>query len=165
MYCYITNPYFIPVKAISHALIDAAKRGVDVKVIAAGHCDHFTVHLASQRVYIKLLQGGVKVYEYQGHTLHAKTIIVDGVVAGVGSYNLDLWSGWTSLEALVNVYDPITVSEVLRHFLVDFATSRQVTYEELYQRFVVKRVSYWMAYNIYKLLQINRKKAQKLAQI
>jgi len=86
---YITNAYFVPDPQLLKALLDAAGRGVDVRLILPSHSDSQTVYYAGRSHYEDLLEAGVKIYERKGAMLHAKTAIVDGVWSCVGSSNLD----------------------------------------------------------------------------
>ncbi len=86
---YITTAYFVPDPQLLKALLDAAGRGVDVRLILPSHSDSTSAFYAGRSHYSKLLEGGVKVYERRGALLHVKTAIVDGVWSCVGSSNLD----------------------------------------------------------------------------
>ena len=85
----LTNAYFVPDPQLMQALIDAAARGVDVKLIVPSITDSWLVFHAGRSHYEPLLQGGVKIYERREALLHAKTAVIDGVWATVGSTNLD----------------------------------------------------------------------------
>ena len=85
---HIQNAYFVPDKQVRDALVDAVKRGVEVKVMVPGeHIDLPLVRSASQRNYGDLLEGGVKIYEYEPTMLHNKTVVVDGIFSTIGSIN------------------------------------------------------------------------------
>jgi cardiolipin synthase A/B len=86
---YITNAYFVPDPQLVKALLDAAARGVDVRLVLPSRSDSAPAYHAGRSYYTQLLQAGVKIYERRGATLHAKTAIVDGVWSLVGSSNLD----------------------------------------------------------------------------
>ena len=86
---YLTNAYFVPDPQLLEALIDAARRGVDVKLILPSRTDSAVVFHAGRSFYDDLLEGGVKIFERQGALLHSKTAIVDGVWSTIGSTNLD----------------------------------------------------------------------------
>lgn len=86
---YITMAYFVPDPAFIKALIDAAGRGVDVKLVLPGFSDSSLVFHAGRSHYDALLHGGVQIAERRDAFLHAKTILVDGVWSSVGSSNLD----------------------------------------------------------------------------
>jgi cardiolipin synthase len=86
---WITQAYFAPDERISEALVHAAGRGVDVRVIVPGFTDSSLIFYASRSSYGPLLEGGVKLYEFRNALLHAKTAVVDGVWSTVGSCNID----------------------------------------------------------------------------
>src|SRR6185503_7826450 len=77
--CYLSSPYFVPPVRLKRALVHAARRGVDVRVLTAGRSDVPIVRLASQHLYGRLLRKGVRIFELENRVLHAKTATVDGV--------------------------------------------------------------------------------------
>ncbi len=86
---YLTNAYFVPDPQLVQALLDAARRGVDVRLILPSTTDSSAVGHAARSYYTQLLEGGVKIYERRGALLHAKTAVIDGVWTCIGSANLD----------------------------------------------------------------------------
>ena len=89
---HVTNSYFIPDDQIVKALTDAAKRGVDVKILLPGITDSKLALYAQRYHYSRLLKSGVKIYECNNSLLHAKTAVVDNVWSTVGSTNMDFLS-------------------------------------------------------------------------
>jgi cardiolipin synthase A/B len=89
---YITDAYFAPDRQVLHALEHAARRGVDVRLLLPSQTDEPLILAAQHSHYADLLDAGVKIYEWQGQMLHAKTTTVDGVWSTVGTSNLDWWS-------------------------------------------------------------------------
>jgi cardiolipin synthase A/B len=89
---YITDAYFAPDRQALHALEHAARRGVDVRLLLPSQTDEPLILAAQHSHYADLLDAGVKIYEWQGQMLHAKTTTVDGVWSTVGTSNLDWWS-------------------------------------------------------------------------
>jgi cardiolipin synthase A/B len=89
---YITDAYFAPDRQMLHALEHAAKRGVDVRLLLPSQTDEPLILAAQHSHYADLLEAGVKIYEWQGQMLHAKTTTIDGVWSTVGTSNLDWWS-------------------------------------------------------------------------
>ena len=86
---HLTNAYFVPDPQLLEALKDAARRGVDVKLILPS-ADRFLAGVPRRALPLReLLRGGVKIYERRGALLHAKTALIDGVWSTVGSTNLD----------------------------------------------------------------------------
>lgn len=87
---YITNAYVVPHADFVRLLMDAARRGVDVRILTNGEqTDVKTTWLAGRSRYETLLAGGVRIYEYQPTTLHAKTLVIDGVLSVIGTMNFD----------------------------------------------------------------------------
>ncbi len=89
---YILTPYFIPDPALASALALAALRGVDVRIMLPRRSNHLLVKWAGRSFYEELLETGVIIHEFDEGMLHAKAIVVDGVVTSVGSANMDIRS-------------------------------------------------------------------------
>ncbi|MDP1524942.1 MAG: phospholipase D-like domain-containing protein [Rhodocyclaceae bacterium] len=85
----LTHAYFVPDPQLLQSLIEAAGRGVEVKLILPGHTDSSVTFHAGRGHYAALLNAGVKIYERQGPLLHSKTALIDGVWSCLGSSNLD----------------------------------------------------------------------------
>jgi cardiolipin synthase len=98
----LTNAYFVPDPQLQQALIDAVARGVDVELIVPSTTDSSLVFHAGRAHYDALLRGGVKIYERRAALLHAKTVVIDGVWATVGSTNLD-WRSFLHNQELTAV--------------------------------------------------------------
>jgi cardiolipin synthase A/B len=126
---YLTNPYFLPDDRMEEALLEAAARGVRVVALTPGKIDHNVVRAASRRGFGRLLQGGIEIYEYQAALLHAKTMVVDGVWATIGSTNFDNRSFGLNDELNVVLYDRSVVERLATAFEADLGHSRRVTYE------------------------------------
>ncbi len=127
---HIQNAYFLPDAQIRKALIDAAQRGVDVKVMVPGpHIDVPTVRMASRREYGSLLEGGVKIFEYQPTMIHCKTLVVDGVFSTIGSINFDQRSMSQNAEESVSFYDRPFADLLEAMFQRDLLLSKEVTHE------------------------------------
>ncbi|MEO8755225.1 MAG: phospholipase D-like domain-containing protein [Casimicrobiaceae bacterium] len=86
---HITMAYFVPDPQTLEALKEAARRGVDVKLILPGFSDFWAVWHAGRSHYTELLAAGVKIYERKDRLLHANTAVIDGVRTTIGSSNLD----------------------------------------------------------------------------
>ncbi len=95
----LTNAYFVPDPQLLAALVNAAARGVDVKLILPGQSDSWLVFHAGRASYAELLRGGVKIHERRGALLHAKTALIDGVWSTIGSTNLD-WRSFLHNEEI-----------------------------------------------------------------
>ncbi|MGZ5032451.1 MAG: phospholipase D-like domain-containing protein [Usitatibacter sp.] len=136
----ITNAYFVPHPLLRKALVDAARRGVDVKLILPGHSDNRLVFHAGRSYYEELLEAGVKIFERQTRFLHSKSAMIDGVWSTVGSTNLD----WRSLiyndELNLVVMGPDFAARIGEVFAKDLANSRQVTLEDWHKRPISDRL-------------------------
>lgn len=125
---YVTNAYFVPDDDFRRLLIQAAKRGVDVRVMTTGpKTDVQTTRWAGRWRYDELLAAGVRIYEYQPANMHAKTISVDGVWGTVGSMNFDNRSLAFNDETTLLVLDSAVVSGMDRMFLEDLRWSKEMT--------------------------------------
>ena len=136
---HITNPYFVPDEKMMSTLLDAAQRGVEVKLLIPGAIDHNLVRQASRSAFGRLLKSGVLIYEYRPALLHAKTMVIDGIWATVGSTNLDHRSFALNEELNVVVYDSDAAGRLEDVFQQDLANSKQVTYEDWSDRGLTSR--------------------------
>ena len=135
----VTNAYFVPDPQLMNALIAAAARGVDVKLILPSTTDSSLVFHAGRAHYEPLLRGGVKLYERREALLHAKTVVVDGVWATVGSTNLDWRSFLHNQELTAVVLGKEFGAKMRAAFERDLAASEQVTLEAWQRRPVTTR--------------------------
>jgi cardiolipin synthase len=102
---YITNPYLILDDKMRQTLIDLVKRGVRVIVLVPGAIDHNIVRQASRAQFGEMIRGGIEIYEYTPALLHAKTVVIDGVWATIGSTNFDNRSFAGNDELNMILYD------------------------------------------------------------
>ena len=143
---YITNAYFAPDRNFVALLVDAADRGVDVRVLVGGpRTDVRAARLAAHSRYDRLLVAGVKVYEYAPSTLHAKTFVVDGCWAAVGTMNFDNRSLALNDEATLMVLDNGFGSRLEEVFHADLERSEQINLSEFRKRPRLARVAEWGA--------------------
>ncbi len=125
---WLTTAYFAPRPALVEALVEAAKRGVDVQLLVPGpHIDKDLVRKAGRSNYSKLLKKGIKIYEYQPTMLHAKTMVVDGVWSTIGSINFDNRSFALNDEANVSIHDVRLAREMEKQFEFDLKQSKEFT--------------------------------------
>jgi cardiolipin synthase A/B len=136
-YIYLTTPYFIPNQRLSISLAMAVRRGVDVRLITPRHSDHRFVDLARNSYYSLALKAGVKIYHYDGATLHAKTVIIDDEWASIGSANLDNLSLLFNYEANLVSTDRAFVAELKDHFVNDLLQSERLELEKWQQRSIM----------------------------
>ena len=127
---YITNPYFLPDSRMVRALMEARARGVRIVVLLPGAIDNNLVRHASRARFGELLAAGVEIYEYQAGLLHAKTMVIDGIWATVGSANLDSRSFSLNDELNLVVYSRDVAGQLEKVFADDLTYSRKVDYEQ-----------------------------------
>ena len=124
---WLTTAYFAPDRTFEEALCDAARRGVDVRIMVNGkEVDKEVARKAGQRSYGKLLEAGARVFEYDRTMLHAKVLVIDDQWANIGSGNFDSRSLDLDLEINVALFDPDLVAQVSGHFLEDLEVSREI---------------------------------------
>jgi cardiolipin synthase len=127
----IANSYFVPDREAIEILKDARRRGVDVKIMVAGvHNDSRIARDNSVRLYGKLLEAGVEIYEYNPTMLHQKYMVCDGVWSTVGTTSFDNRSLGLNDESNVCVYDRDFAAQLAKIFADDLASCRRVTLEE-----------------------------------
>jgi len=131
---YIQSPYFIPDEAVFCALKMAAQRDVEVKVMIPCKPDHPFVYWATLSFVGDLLRCGAKCYVYQSGFLHAKSIMVDGIVSSVGTANMDVRSFKLNFEVNAMIYDADVTKELEQIFLKDIGKSRELTLYDYRQR-------------------------------
>lgn len=131
---FITTPYFIPDPSIAMALKTAAVSGVDVRIILPGVPDARIVHWASLSYVQELLQAGVRFFQYQKGFVHAKTLIVDRVMATVGTANMDMRSFFSNFEIMAVLYDRDTIVRLEQDFMTDMRDSKEIKLVEFENR-------------------------------
>lgn len=111
-------------------LCDAARRGVDVRILVNGRkVDKQVVRRTGQHSYGRLLESGVRIFEYERTMLHAKTLVVDDGWANLGSSNFDYRSFALDAELNVAIQDPGIAAEIAGHFLHDLETAEEFDLE------------------------------------
>jgi cardiolipin synthase len=132
---YVTNSYFVPDDDFRRFLIDAAHRGVDVRVLTAGDkTDVKTTTYAGRARYEELMAQGVRIYEYGPTMMHAKTMVVDGLWGTVGSLNFDNRSLAFNNESNVVTLDPAVGATMDSIFLADLRYAKEITPAEFSRR-------------------------------
>jgi len=142
---YLTNAYFVPDPQLVKSLIEAVGRGVDVRLILPSHSDSAVVFHAGRSHYSSLLEGGVRIYEFGGALLHAKTAVIDGVWSTVGSTNLDWRSFLDNDEINAVVIGRDFGQKMQAMFARDLAASRAIDPEQWKRRSLSLRLKEWMA--------------------
>ncbi len=152
-YVWIATPYFLTTRKLRHALSNAAKRNVDVRLLVPGPIsDHPWISHAARRYYRRLLHNGVKIFEYQPRFLHAKIILADDWIS-IGSSNLDRWNQFWNLDANQTVKDKNLLQQTQRLFENDFRQSELITYLIWKKRPWPQRFSEWRASYVVRLIQ------------
>jgi cardiolipin synthase len=123
---WLTDAYFVPVSAYVHALRAAARDGVDVRLLVPGASDIPIVSPLSRSAYRPLLESGVRVFEWNGTMLHAKTAVADGRWARVGSTNLNLASFIGNYELDVAVEDGGFAAAMERQYRDDLTRATEI---------------------------------------
>ena len=139
---HIQNAYFVPDARIREALIRAAKRGVDVKIMVPGrHIDMPLVRMASRWHYGELLQAGVHILEYNRTMMHQKNAVIDGLFSTVGSINFDGRSLRANEEDSLAFYDRGFAEKMEAAFADDAKHCREITYRNWKKRGVEQRLA------------------------
>ncbi len=129
-YVYIFTPYLIIGSEIATALINAARSGVDVRIVTPAIPDKKTVFLLTQANYENLIRGGVKIYQYTPGFIHSKCFVVDDEYASVGTTNLDFRALYLHFECGVLMYKTDSVLKVKEDAEATFKVSKQISLEE-----------------------------------
>ena len=127
---YIFTPYLILGSEIATALVNAARSGVDVRIVTPAIPDKKMVFLLTQSNYEQLIQGGVKIYQYTPGFIHSKCFVVDDEYASVGTTNLDFRALYLHFECGVLMYKTDSVHKVTEDALETFKKSREISLEE-----------------------------------
>lgn len=149
---WLTNAYFAPNKELRQALIDAVRRGVDVRLIVPGFTDSGLILYASRSSFDELLEGGVRIYEQRYALLHAKTAVIDTALSMVGSANLDMRSFLHNNEVNAVVVGSEFARRVEQVFERDLKDSRELDLDAWRKRpftdklkeFSSSLFSYWL---------------------
>ena len=125
-YLYITTPYLILDDNLQTALINASKRGVDVRIITPGIPDKKLVFRVTRSYYQTLMKHGIRIYEYTPGFIHAKNFLVDDKCATVGTINLDYRSLYLHFECGVFLYKSKCIQDIKQDALETIAKSRKI---------------------------------------
>lgn len=128
-YVYIFTPYLIIDEEMCSALCNAAKSGVDVRIVTPGIPDKKMVFLLTQSYYRKLLLAGVKIYQFADGFVHAKCFVCDDEIATVGSINLDYRSLYLHYECGIFMYRSKAVMQVKEDVLTTLQRSKTISVE------------------------------------
>lgn len=127
---YIFTPYLILGSELATALINAARSGVDVRIVTPAIPDKKMVFLLTQANYENLIQGGVKIYQYTPGFIHSKCFVVDDEYASVGTVNLDFRALYLHFECGTLLYKTDSVKKVTEDMIDTFRKSREILLED-----------------------------------
>ena len=143
---WITNAYCTPTDNQVEQLVNAVQRHVDVRLLVPGpNNDQPLTKSAGRAAYGKMLEGGVKIFEYQPTMIHEKSMVIDGLFSMFGSSNLDARSSEINEELDVVVYDQNFGREMESVFEKDLAQAREYTLEDFKKRSLLERAFEWLA--------------------
>jgi cardiolipin synthase len=146
----ITTPYFVTDESTLWALEDAVRRGVRIRVLMEGELtDAMPVKYASRRMYERLLQNGLELYEYLPTMMHTKTLVVDGVWSIFGSANFDNRSLELNDELNLGVRSRSLAQRFLADLEKDLRVSRRIVLDQWRQRPLTDKMRerFWVAFS------------------
>lgn len=137
---YLTNAYFIPDRVILAALIDAAHRGVDVRVLIPWQSNHVVADWLARGYFDLCLRNGVRIFGYEHAMIHAKTATIDGEWSTIGTANLDRLSLAGNYELNVEIVDGRFATVMEEIFRTDLTNAFELSLERWQERSYVSRV-------------------------
>jgi cardiolipin synthase len=150
---YITNSYFVPGENFMQLLLAAARRGVDVRILTTSdNTDIKTTWYAGRAYYEKLLQGGIRIYEYLPTMMHAKTMVVDGMWTDIGSMNFDNRSVSFNDESILVALDKRVGAQMDSIFMDDIKWSKEIKLDEFRKRPLSGKILEWGAQKLRRVL-------------
>lgn len=150
----ILSSYFLPGRVIRKCLVQAAKRGIKIKVIVAGRSDIMLAKQAERFIYKYLLKNGIEIYEYQRTILHGKIAVCDNKWLTIGSYNLNNISAYASIELNLDVQNEQFAKQVsgLLNNIAETDCIR-ISAEYLEKRVgILGRIVHWASYQSVRFL-------------
>lgn len=126
LHIYMTHAYFIPDRIILHALLQAAARGVDVRILLPATSNHIVADWLARGFYTQCLAGGIRLFLYQNAMVHAKTATIDGIWSTIGTANLDRLSMLGNFEINVEIYNDELAHQMEEIFLQDSTNAREL---------------------------------------
>ncbi|HET7483120.1 MAG TPA: phospholipase D-like domain-containing protein [Actinomycetota bacterium] len=150
---YITNSYFVPDREIRAMIADAARRGVDTRILTVSdQTDVKSTWYAGRARYEELLSAGVRIFEYQPVMMHAKTITVDGRWAALGSMNADNRSLSLNEETVLMMLDERVAQTLEQQFHDDLGFAKEIKLEEFRKRGRIERIKETACYSVWRVL-------------
>jgi cardiolipin synthase A/B len=142
----LTTPYFAPDPLTARHLVDAAARGVELRLLLPARSDVRLLELTARHLYARFLQAGIRIFEYTPRTLHAKTMVADSDWASIGTANLDFRSFIHNYEIHYVTTDPEVCRGLREQFSEDLAHAREVTLASLGRRPWWERLAGWIGW-------------------
>ncbi len=130
---WLQTPYLVPDETIFNGLLVAAASGLDVRIMLPSIPGNRFLKHATNHNISRLLEYGVRIFYYQGY-IHAKTMIIDGLVCCIGSVNIDVRSLEISDEIFIYFHDPAFTRRYDKIYREDLASSREMDYEKFKER-------------------------------
>jgi cardiolipin synthase A/B len=150
---YITNSYFVPDRDFRKLICDAARRGVDTRILTVSdETDIKSTWYAGRARYEQLLGAGVRIFEYRPTMMHAKTLVVDGRWSAVGSMNVDNRSLSFNEETVLLMLDDASAKTVEQHFLDDLSFADEIHLDAFRQRGALDRAKEAVCYAFWRVL-------------
>jgi cardiolipin synthase len=147
----IANAYFIPGRKFRKALIDAAKRGIKVRLLLQGRKEYFLM-FATHAFYNEFLNNGIEIYEYRKSFMHSKVAVIDTFWTTIGSSNIDPFSLLLAREANIIIQDKTFATELhtdIESLIQDGGV--KITPQEWGKASIIKRAASWIAYGAVRL--------------
>jgi len=146
--------YFLPGTIIRRQIVNAVKRGVTIRVIAAGNSDVKVAKNAERWLYDWLLRNGIELYEYQKNILHGKMAVCDNEWMTIGSYNINNISAYASIELNLDVRDPSftkntrqTLQEIIEKDCVRISFEQHIRTKNIFKQFIR-----WVSYQFIRMI-------------
>ncbi len=145
----IQNPYFSPDADLAQLLMDKAASGVNVHLMLPGrHTDNHFVRLAGRKLYRRLLDAGVRIYEFLPTMMHQKVVVIDGKWSHVGTTNLDMRSLALNAELGVGILDRRVALQLRQAFKKDLERCQRINSDEWRRRSWPLKVGEWCAFRL-----------------
>lgn len=135
---YLTHAYFIPDRIVLQALLQAAARGVDVRILLPATSNHVLADWLARGFYTQCLAGGIRLFLYQNAMVHAKTATIDGAWSTIGTANLDRLSLLGNFEVNIEIYDEALAQQMEEIFLQDCTNADELTFSQWKRRSPVR---------------------------
>ena len=142
---WLTNPYCTPTDDQVDLLVKAVQRKVDVRLLLPGpHNDQPLTQSAGRGAYGRMLEGGVRIFEYQPTMIHTKTMVIDGILSLIGSSNFDARSAQINEELDATIYNREFGTQMEEVFRRDLQSAKLYRLEDFEKRSLWERFSEWV---------------------